>query len=212
MKPSAILKKLKLAMPIDVTVEDPLTRQPIVVAYENLHSLLVVDIQRLDLESQVLANLYAEMARIEHAFEYEAARAEGKYRAWRSKMQDECREKAKEEGKKRPTNAQAEDYYRNHPDYDEMVNRGKRFEALSGFFGDLKWAFKMKSEHVADSRKAVAGYERTARNEDGEQERITDYENLATQANEIANTSGSQQALGDLLAGKSKTKAPRALD
>lgn len=220
MKPKAILKKLKLAMPIDVTVEDPLTKQPIVVAYDNLHSLLVLDLDHLDLEAQVVANLYAEMSRIEHAFRFEAARSEGRYRTWRAKVQDELRAEHKKEGKKAPTKVALEDHYRSHPDYDEMNNAGKRFEALAGFFHDLKWAFKMKSEQMSDQSRSVGGYAATARNEESTSEaheRLADYENLSKEAAAIAAASGSSAGLAELLSGKtpeepSKSKAPRALD
>lgn len=212
MKPSAILKKLKLAMPIEVAVEDPLTRQPIIVSYENLHSLLVLDLEHLDLEAQVISNLYAEMARIERAFQFEAAKADGRYRTWRSKIQDELREDHKKKKLKAPTQKALEDHYRGHEDYDEKSSEGKRYEALSGFFSDLKWAFKMKSEMLGDQNKMVAGFERASRNEsrasdDGE--RLSDYENIAQEAARIAAESGSSESMRDLLSSKTQRNAEK---
>jgi hypothetical protein len=226
-KPEAILKHLKLAMPIAITIEDPGTRQPIVVSYENLHSLLVVDLQHIQLERQVVTNLYAEMARLERACQFEAARSEGRYRTWRSAMAKACAvetpEKKTAAGKKAakqgPTQAEIETYYRSHDDYDRMHSEGDRYKALAGFFGDLKWAFKMKSEMIVEQGKALGGYEVIARNEEpaGEQARLASYENIAAEAASIAASSGSSEGLADLLSSTPEDdteklpKAPRAL-
>lgn len=228
-KPAAILKQLKLAMPIEVTIEDPLTQQPIVVSYENLHSLLVLDVEHLTLEAQVLANLYAEMARLQRAFEFEGSKAEGRYRAWKAQMAEECEKvtpekktaSGKRAAKQGPTVAEVEAYYRQHEDYEVMSSEPARLKAIAGFFDDLKWAFKMKSEMTSDQSKMVAGFERVARNEgaveyrdNGAEDRLSAYENIAAEAARIAAESGSSGELADLLnqnPNDEKPKAPRAL-
>lgn len=228
-KPEAILKQLKLAMPIAITIEDPGTRQPIVVAYENLHSLLVVDLQHIQLERQVVTNLYAEMGRLERACQFEAGRSEGRYRAWKAGMGKECAVNTPEKktaagklaAKQGPTQSEIETYYRTHQDYDLLSSEPERFRALAGFFSDLKWAFKMKSEMIVEQGKTLGGYEATARNEEtaeGEQTRLASYENIAKEAASIAAQSGSSEGLADLLSStptedetEKLPKAPRAL-
>lgn len=208
--PKKLLKQLKLAMPIALTLEDPVTGGPITIGYENLHSLLIVDVNALVLEEQVISSLYAEMARFQRASEYAAARADGRYRSWRSQVQDDAREAAKKAGKKAPTVKALEDAYRSHPDYDEKSNEGKRLEAIAGLFEDLKWAFKMKAEMMRDQSRIVSGFEGAVR-EEHEAERMQDYISIAEEVGRISVASGSAQATLDLLKGgeEKNTEEPK---
>jgi hypothetical protein len=226
LKPTAILAKLRLQMPLAVTIEDPLSRQPIAVSYDNLHSLLVLDSEHLVLEGQIIANLYAEMARLQRAAEFEAAKAEGRYRSWKVQMVEELGqnipEKKTQAGKRAskqgPTTAEGESYYRAHADYARVSSEPPRWRAIAGFFDDLKWAFKIKSQMMTDQSKIIAGYESTVRAE-GQTERLSHYENLAQEAQNIAAASGSSEAFAAMLAkagttpleGPPKPKTPRSL-
>lgn len=211
--PKKLLKQLKLLMPIAITLEDPISKAPITIGYDNLHALLIVDVDALGLESQVNASLYAEMARFQRAAEYAAARADGKYRAWKAQMQDELRAQYTKEGKAKPPTAKAlEDYYRNHPDYEDQSSAGERFKAIAGLFEDLKWAFKMKADMISDQSKIIGGYESVTRREESaaERERLADYHSIAEEVANISRQAGSSQAALDLLSGKtSETEAKR---
>jgi hypothetical protein len=195
-KPEKILEKLKLSLPLSVTLEDPLTRAPVSVAYENLHALLVIDANNLGFESQVIGNLYAEMARMERAAEYTAHVAKTRYAKWKSEKSDECRAKAKA---KKPTVNEIEAYYRALPEYDEKSAAEARLLALARLFGDLKKAFDIKSKHLSDHHRAVAGYERVSRREDESPvDRMGEYASYQQLQDELiqgASASGGAEAL-----------------
>jgi len=236
LKPAAILKKLKLAMPVTVSLEDPLSRQPLTVRYDNLHSLLVLDVEHMVIERQVIANIYAEMARLSAAAEFESVRAEIRYRQWREQaVADWAKtfpEKKTASGKlaahQGPTQAEAEAYYRTLPEYADMYADGARWKIVGELFKNLMWSFKMKSEALGAEEKAVGGFSAVVRNSDmtphaDGSERLDAYENLAREANEIAGASGANEALADLLRTSQPTdtpppppthkpKAPRPLD
>lgn len=192
MKPAKILEQLNLAMGVMLTIEDPIARTPITISYENLHSLLLIDVGNLVFEGQVVSNLYAEMARFQHAVEWAADRADARYLQWKAQQTDAFRAKrsaqpapaaepeapaegddaGKKKGKKAPaapkapTVAEAEAAYRGHADYEKMSLEPKRLRAIAGLFEDLKWAFKMKSEQMRDASKTVGGYGATDRDGD----------------------------------------------
>lgn len=231
--PKAILDRFT-GFPVQLTLEDPQTQQPISMSYENLHLLATIDLQSIDLESQIITNMYIEMARMERAAEWECRRAEGRYRRWKAQMAEELRtdpdrpEKKTASGKKAakqgPTSAEIEEYYRSHADYEEYSNAPARWETVAGLFKDLKWAFKMKSEHLLSMAQYVGGFEGTTRNEQAVGERLEDYQSLAAEAARITAASGAKEdadralkgAAGDGedgLSGKDpKTaKKPRAL-
>jgi len=234
-KPEVILKKLNLAMPMTVTLEDPVSRQPLTVSYDNLHALLVLDVEHMVLERQVIANIYAEMARLSAAAEFESVRAEIRYRQWRERVVEAWAptvpEKKTAAGKKAakqgPTKDECEAYYRTHDEYADMYADGARWKIIAELFKNLMWSFKLKSEALGAEEKAVGGFSAVVRNADTKpdsdgQQRLDTYENLSKEASEIAAASGSSQALADLLNGASsqlsstppptKPKAPRALE
>jgi hypothetical protein len=180
-KPSKILEDLRLIMPVTLTLEDPLTRAPITIAYENLHSLLVVDVENLTVEGQLVANLYAEMARFQRAAEFAADRADIRYVKWKAAKEDAFRAAARRarpeeppaeaeaDGKKTKTKAkpaaspkvtvaEAEAAYRTDADYESMSEEPKRLRAIAGLFEDLKWGFRMKSEQMRDTARTIGGY------------------------------------------------------
>ena len=225
--PKAILRQFK-DFPVNLTVEDPISQNPITITYENLHSLLALDVNNLTFEAQVVSNVYAEMARFERAAKWEAERAEGRYRAWKVAMSKELADNMPEKktakgaraAKQGPTVAEVEAYYRDHKDYEQYALAGKRMEAISALFGDLKWAFKMKAEMLSNQAQMMAGFESTVRSEEHSAEtaeRLADYQNLAMEAASIAASSNVYQDAQETLSGKdpvapaSKPKSPRAL-
>lgn len=176
-----LLENLRLVMPARATWDDPLGGPPVVCDHANLHALLIVDADNLPIEGQLVSNLYAEMARYQRAAEYAADIAEIRYVKWKSAKELEYRAarastgdvpasepepSAEGEKKKaakapkaaRPTVAETEAAYRDHPDYERMSLEPRRLRAVAGVFDDLKWAFKMKSEHIREAGRLLGGY------------------------------------------------------
>ena len=177
-RPAAILEKLKLEMKLAVQLEDPTDNSPIALAYENLHTLIVVDTENLVFEGQVIANLYAEMGRFQRAAEYAAAIAEAKYRSWKGQRSEELKAQRRTAKEKPPTAEAVESYYRDHADYEKMTSAAARYTAIAGLFEDLKYAFRMKSEVLRDQNRIVGGFERIENNADRlstSSERMEDY-------------------------------------
>jgi len=225
-KPEKILEYLRLLMPVSMSFSDPLGGPAITVEHANLHALLVIDADRLAVEGQQIANIYAEMARYQRAAEYAADIAEVRYVKWKSaeelrfrasrtQVADEPEDTAPPdaaEGKKkkatkadpRPTVAEAEAAYRDHPDYERMSVEPKRLRAIAGIFEDLKWAAKMKSEHIREAAKLLGGYMATDRAADPpearpEENAMSALEEMRLEAEEIVARSGSAAQLQKLL-------------
>lgn len=191
LKPEAILKKLKLVMPITLTLEDPITRQPITISYENMHQMLLVDLTALPLEDQIVSALYAEMGRFQRASEYAVGRAEIRYRKWKAVRSEELKTDRKNKKEKAPTKEAVEAYYRDHEEYEHISGECDRLKAIAGLFDDLKWSFKMKSTHMQSASRMILGYEqmqgaseRMAASGSAERasDRLNDYISLAEQA------------------------------
>lgn len=205
-----ILKRMRLSMPVQMTLTDVITGQPITISHDNLHQLLIADLNNVELESQLISNLYAEMSRFQAAAEYAATRGEAEYRAWRSKVQTEFREAREKAGEKKPTVKMVEDHYRNHPEYDLMTNAGKRYEAVAKFFGNLAKAFYMKSRVLSDHTRAQTGYDLTEKNASDAEERLGAYSSLRAEADKIlqeTNVAAAEAWLGG--SSTKKKKAPK---
>lgn len=239
-KPEKILENLRLLMPVSMSFSDPLGGPAITVEHANLHALLVIDADRLAVEGQQIANIYAEMARYQRAAEYAADIAEVRYVKWKSaeelrfrasrtQVADEPEDAAPPadapaDGKKkkapkaapRPTVAEAEAAYRDHPDYERMSVEPKRLRAIAGIFEDLKWAAKMKSEHIREAAKLLGGYMATDRAADPpepkpEENAMSALEEMRREAEEIVARSGSAAQLQKLLSSTPATEgAPGA--
>lgn len=208
-KPEKILEQLKLHMPVSLTLEDPITQEPMVISYENLHALLVIDGNNLAFESQVVTNLYTEMARWERGAEFAAAREKARYARWKSEKADECRAQAK--GNKKPTVNEIESYYRSLEDYEDKAMAEARMLAIAGLFGDLKRAFGFKSKHISDAHRATAGYEQVARREDEDADgRMTDYATYHQMQAELSRRESESGAAEAFQEGAQRQKKKRA--
>lgn len=226
-KVEKILDNLRLFMPLRAQFNDPLGGPPIVVDHDNLHRLLVIDLDQVMLEGQIVANYYAEMARMQRAAEYEADIAEIRYVKWKSAKELEYRSRVREsaedaepeaqpepegDGAKkkkaakpkapaRPTVAEAEAAYRDHSEYERMSVEPKRLRAIAGLLDDLKWSFKMKSEHLREASRNLGGYLRTdgAAEPVAPREPASALEDMQREAEEAVRKSGSVEALAAIL-------------
>jgi len=197
---AAIIRRVKLEMPISVTYEDPFTGGPMTMHRENVLALLVVDTHNLIVEGQACAALYAEMGRFARAAQLAADKAETRYRKWKAQMRHECASKSEPKktasgklaSKQGPTGDEVETYYRTHADYEAMANEPRTLGAQAGIFEDLRWAFKLKGETHSDQVKLLGGHERTMRMDDSN-ERLGELESLQKEAEEIIAASGSAE-------------------
>lgn len=170
-KASKLLERFQ-QFPVNLTIEDPASKQPTSISYENLHELLLIGDATTD--QFVLGNLYAEMGRWERYSEWEAAKADAAYNRWQARMAEECAAQTPEKktasgkpaAKQGPTQDQIKSYYRLKDEYEQMRLEPVRLRAISGLFHDLKMAFHMKSKHVDRMNSDSGRYERVARAED----------------------------------------------
>ena len=172
-----IVARMNIALPMKVTLPDPITGEPFTVDRDNLLALLAVDASNLVLESQTVAALYGEMARLCSAAQRLLDDREVQHRGWKSQKRMECKSKASSAGDKAPSNTAQEDFYRTHADYEReysRVNEAKRFVHL---FGDLKEAFALKQRALHNLHGVEFGH---VRNETSA-ERITEL-SMATPA------------------------------
>jgi hypothetical protein len=239
--PKNILKKLKLSMPVPaLTLVDPMTDQPIVIEYDDLHSLIVFGSGANTVDWQVNSNLYAEMARYQRAAELGAKKATKQYAMWKSAMADELRAQRKAAAKgteakaakgtkaapsaKAPTGNEIESYYRAHEEYEARSSEPDRMQAIADLFGDLKMAFKMKAEAMRELGRTVSGFEGTSRAEEDTAAAIP-HEDLDDELVSEARQNGSLDAWERIVSGKANEapplpppapakppKAPRSLD
>ena len=194
----ALLKRLRLEMPVQLTLEDPLTQQPMSCNYENLHQLLALNLDNLSLEEQLVTNLYAEMGRFQRAAEYAQTVATARYAKWKSQKAVELADKqppkktaaGKPAARQGPTQAEVEAYYRDQDDYEELQKEPARLAAIAGIMADLKRAFEIKSRMASDQVRTLGAYEKMARDHDSNaQSQMETFEALAAEANQIASAS-----------------------
>ncbi len=158
-----LVRKLKMYLPVTVTLSDPITGAPFVLERDNVLSDLIVDTVNLGAEVQTLSAHFVEFARAQRACEVSAAKAEAAYRRWKSQAMAQYRKDKIAAGEKAPTVAQQEAHYRGLPDYEEMEHEPARLTALAGLFGDIKQAFRIKSDVMRNQIDNLRGYESVAR-------------------------------------------------
>lgn len=165
-KITELVEKLQLQLPIEITLEDPISLQEFTVRRENVLSLLMFNPEALVVESQTVAALYAEMARLQRAAEYKRDRLETKFTRWKAKSAIEFRKVKDEATGKYPSEEKVKEMYRNTKDYRVRAEDVSRYTAIAGLFEDLKWAFQKKGTHIEAVMRSVGGYESTERTSD----------------------------------------------
>jgi hypothetical protein len=215
---SEIVERLKLDLPVEVTLPDPWTGEPFTVKRENYLAILCIDSHNLLFEGQPIPPLYAEAGRAARAAQYQAELAEIQYRKWKAQRSAELREKAPEKktasgkpaAKQGPTVQQIENFYRTHEDYEKMASASKRFEALAGLFQDIRNAFSFKSKLQHDQTILTGAYEGVVRKDD-QLDRLREIEALEADAELVTSASGSAEAAAEYVAKQNSGKQPRNL-
>lgn len=161
-----IVDRVRLHMPVNILLRDPISNAEFQVYRENILKSLVVDTPNIVIDAQQLAANYAEMARAQRACERAAALGERAFVAWKAKTAAEARAAAKAEGKAKITGAEAEEAYRTHPDYAEKAGVKEYYETLAGLFEDLKRAFDLKARMIEAQMRYFGGDMRMRRAED----------------------------------------------
>jgi hypothetical protein len=188
-----IIERIRLKMPLVVTLPDPITGAPFTINRDNMLALLVVDLNNLAFESQTVAALYAEVGRIRAAAYRAHQEAQVRYRQWQTQRRAECRKKAD----KKPTKEELEDFYRGHSDYQKVYQEQIDMAALVSLADDLKKAFDIKSRQLLSLSSETFGHNQMQNASD----RIGEIE-LEQLAMEATERSGSAQAAADFREGK----------
>lgn len=160
-KINELIEKLQLEMPIEVTLEDPVSGNEFTVKRENVLSLLLFNPEALVIESQTVAAFYAEMARLQRAAEFKRDRLESRFTKWKAQVSGSARHQKDEVTGKFPSEEKVKEAYRQLPEYGKYTKAIAQHSAMAGLFEDLKWAFNKKSSHVESVMRSVGGYEAT---------------------------------------------------
>lgn len=212
-----IIERLKLEMPVQVTLPDPWTGAPFEVRRDNYLAILTLDFENLPFEGQSLAAFYAEAGRAARAATYQSELAEIQYRKWKAQRAAECADKMPEKktasgkpaAKQGPTKDEIEQFYRTHEDYEAVASAAARYRALAGLFEDVRKGFELKQRTHETSQRMSGSYERVI-DAEGRLDRMDEIENLEREAAEVIANSGAAEAAA-IAAKNGKTKAPRAV-
>jgi hypothetical protein len=169
-----IIRRLKLEMPVEVTLPDVISSKPFSIRRDNVLALLTIDTANLLVEGQSVAAFYVEMGRAQRAAELAAAKAEIIYRKWKADQSSRFRISRSE---KKPTKDECEENYRTNPAYEEMASASEKFKALAGLFDDIKRGFDIKGRVVHDQTTMVLGHERATRADD-DFDRLSEMESI----------------------------------
>ncbi len=161
----AIVDRMRLQMPINVTLIDPVSGAEVTIYRENILAALIVDTHNILIDSQTLAAQYAEMARAQRACERAAAHGERAFVAWKAQTASGARSAAASGGGKL-TDKASEEAYRTHKDYEKMSSVETYYSALAGLFEDLKKAFEQKGRMIEAQMRYFGGDLRMRRAED----------------------------------------------
>lgn len=147
-----VVRRMKLSMPVYLTMTDPFTGQPYVLSKENLLALLALDVTRLTFEGQVVPALHAEIARAQRACEGEAIKAEVAYRKWKAQIATQTRAEQRDT---KLTEKAVEESYRTKPEYETMSEAPERWNLLARLFGDLKDSVRLKGEMIKAQERSL---------------------------------------------------------
>jgi hypothetical protein len=135
-----ILDRLRLRMPLALTLTDPISGKEFTTQRDNMLALLAVDFANIVLELQTVAVLYGEMGRIAAAAKYAKDQADMRLRQWKVRVTKAAEAQA---GKALAEHAK-QDAYRSHAEYESMYRPVHEAEMLLGLSSDLKTAFEIK--------------------------------------------------------------------
>lgn len=169
-----IIRRVRLEMPIKLTLRDPISSEEFELDRDNVLSLLVIDSGNLFLEGQTVAALFAEFARAQRACERAAAVADSDFAQWKAHMVRSYKAHCEASGKK-GTDKDAEANYRAHEDYRSHAGLGIHYHHLSLLFRDLKEAFSIKAKMIETQSRMIGQHEHVTR-ADVESEGVTDEE------------------------------------
>jgi hypothetical protein len=152
---------------------DPVTGEPFTVNRDNVLALLAVDVDNLVLESQTVAMMFGEMARVHAAAKLAKEQADVDFRRWKAAKAAEARATldngmtaGKNPTKKPPTKEQVEGYYRSAADYDAEYRKTNRAAVIVDLIADLKEAFKLKQRALHDLHGITFGHNEVATTDD----------------------------------------------
>ncbi len=191
-----IVERLRLELPVKVTMRDIFTDEPFTVAKRNVLAALVVEADDLVLEGQPLPAFYAQASRAKQAAQLESDRAELAYARWKAERGEELRAQRETSGAKKPTKDEVEAYYRTHEDYELEALSTRRWKVISELFGDVREAFEIKSKVAHDHAVMAAGTERVLKLDD-DADRLKDLEHWE---------SIEERAIAETRAAKSRSK------
>jgi len=171
-----IIEKLRLKLPLAVTLHDPLSGGPFTVTRDNVLALLVVDTDNIVLELQTTAVLYGEMARVHAAAKARLDETDLHLRRWKAQRAQELRSarekqtttdaKGVEKPAKPPTGDEVKEHYRTHRDYETMYAAQHHAAMLYALSEDLKRAFELKARALRDLAAIDFGHTRAESNVD----------------------------------------------
>lgn len=154
-------RRLKLSMPVQITLPDILSGSDFTVNRADVMDLLLIDPTNLVFESQSVPALYMEMGKLQRCAKRAADDAATAYRRWKQVQAKHYRSQP-DNAKLSQTalKAQTEEHYRTLPDYDQVANLESYYLNLSYLFGDCKEAFRLKAEMVKSNQNFIQGFER----------------------------------------------------
>ena len=189
-----IIERIRLKMPLVVTLPDPITGEPFTINRDNLLALLVIDASNLTFEAQTVAALYGEAARIRAAAHKAHQEAEVRFRIWKMHKRNECRARATD---KKPNKEEIEDFYRSADDYQERYQEQIDLSAIVSLADDLKRAYEIKSRQLESLSRDSFGHNQIQK--PGDRMGEVELERLAMDTHAA---SGAAQAAADFREGK----------
>lgn len=166
-----LIERMRAALPLAMTLPDPITGAPFTVNRDNVLALLVIDASNLVLESQMVAMLFGEMARVHAAAKLAREQADVEFRQWKSRKAAAARATltngvdAKGNAKP-PTNDQVEEAYRSDREYSAEYQKVNRAIVVADLIADLKEAFSLKQRALHDLHGVTFGHDRVAQTDE----------------------------------------------
>ena len=168
-----LIEKMGTKLPLSMEFPDPMTGEPFTVNRDNMLALLAIDCDHLVLESQTVAMMFGEMARVHAAAKMAKLQIDAQFRSWQAQKSMEARSKldggmttAKVPVKKPPTADQIKEFYRTHPDYAEQYRAVDRMAVIVDLLADLKQGFRMKQGALHDLHSVTFGHDQVQASDD----------------------------------------------